>query len=40
MSYLAKFLLKGAVGGEEEVEELDGEPLLCGGHEAQAPILG
>lgn len=30
----------GAVGGKEEVEELDREPLLCRGHEAQAPVLG
>lgn len=40
LSDLVKYLLKGAVRGEEEMEELDCEPILCGGHEAQASILG
>lgn len=33
---LFKFLPKGAIGDEEEVAKLDGEPVLCCGPEATA----
>lgn len=37
---LFKFLPQGAIGDEEEVAKLDGEPVLCCGPEAAAsPII-
>ncbi|XP_048866404.1 pituitary adenylate cyclase-activating polypeptide type I receptor isoform X1 [Brienomyrus brachyistius] len=35
-----EFLPKGAIGDEEEMAKLDGEPVLCCGPEAPAPIAG
>lgn len=38
---VAKFLPEGAVGDEEEMAQLDGEPVLCRGPEAaEAPLAG
>ena len=37
---LFKFLPQGAVGDKEEMAELDGEPVLCGGSETPAPVPG
>ncbi|XP_048867164.1 adenylate cyclase activating polypeptide 1a (pituitary) receptor type I isoform X2 [Brienomyrus brachyistius] len=35
-----EFLPKGAIGDQEEMEELDGEPVLCCGPEAEAAVAG
>ena len=38
---LVKFLPEGAVGDQEEMAQLDGEPILCCGPEAaKAPFIG